>query len=72
MFQRNYKHQKGFLWFLLKLSTLFLYKLQLLGKFYPLVFAGYLDGAAFELTQDVGAVVGDSAECDAGYLLADL
>ena len=59
MFQRNYKHQKGFLWFLLKLLTLLLYKLQLLGEFYPFVFAGYLDGAAFELTQDVGRVVGD-------------
>ena len=53
------KIRQGFLWFLLKLLTLLLYKLQLLWKFYPFAFAGYLDGAAFELTEDVGAVVDD-------------
>ena len=53
------KIRQGFLWFLLKLLTLLLYKLQLLWKFYPFAFAGYLDGAAFELTEDIGAVVGD-------------
>ena len=31
-------------------ASLFLNKPQLLWKFYPFVFAGYLDGAAFELT----------------------
>ena len=41
-------------------ASLFLYKLQLFWKFYPFVPAGYLDGAAFELTEDVGRVVGDS------------
>ena len=40
-------------------ASLFLYKLQLFWKFYPFVPAGYLDGAAFELTEDVGRVVGD-------------
>ena len=40
-------------------ASLFLNKLQFFWKFYPFVFAGYLDGAAFELTEDVGAVVGD-------------
>ena len=44
---------------MLKLLTLPFYKLQLLWKFYPFAFAGYLDGAAFELTEDVGRVVGD-------------
>ena len=53
------KIRQGFLWFLLKLSTLFLNKLQFFWEFYPLVFAGYFDGAAFELTEDVGRVVGD-------------
>ena len=53
------KIRQGFLWFLLKLLTLPFYKLQLLWKFYPFAFAGYFDGAAFELTEDVGAVVGD-------------
>ncbi len=57
--ERATRPKKGFLWFLLKLLTLLLYKLQLLWKFNPFVFAGYLDGAAFELTEDVGAVVGD-------------
>jgi len=41
-------------------ASLFLYKLQLFWKFNPFAFAGYLDGAAFELTEDVGRVVGDS------------
>ena len=53
------KIRQGFLWFLLKLSTLLLYKLQFFWEFNPFAFAGYLDGAAFELTEDVGAVVGD-------------
>ncbi len=41
-------------------ASLFLNKLQLFGELYPFVPTGYLDGAAFELTEDVGAVVGDS------------